>query len=236
MTLLTMTNEAQDALSLPQSNIVVSSTDQNVRTMLTLANQEGRALARRHNWEALVTETTFTAVAAALQTDADAIPTDFDRIVNHTMFNRTQFRRVTGPMSSSEWQAQKALSASLLTDSFRIQGKAMLIEPVPDAGDTYAYEYVSKNWCEDSSSTGQSAWAADGDTGILDETLMVLGLIWRFRKARGFDYAEEFNEYETQVEQAIMRDGGRRDLNYSHDDTLLDHAQPPLVIEGSWNL
>jgi len=65
---------------------------------------------------------------------------------------------------------------------------------------------------------------------------MVLGLVWRFRKARGFDYAEEFNTFEKEVEQAIMRDGGRRDLNYSVDDTLLDHTQPPLVIEGSWNL
>lgn len=234
MTLLTMANEAQDTLSLPRSTVVVSSTDPNVRLLLALANQEGRALGRRAKWESLVTEKTFTSAATAIQTGA--VPTDFNHIVNHTMFNRTQFRRVTGPLNAEEWQAQQALSTSLLTDSFRIQGGDIYIEPVPEAGDTYAYEYVSKNWCQSAASAGQIKWTADDDTGVMDETLMVLGLIWRFRKSRGFDYAEEFNTYELEVEQAIMRDGGKRDLNYSLDNSLLDHAQPPFVIEGNWPL
>lgn len=234
MTLLTMINEAQDSLSIPRSTVVVSSTDQNVRFLLAKAQQEGRELARRYKWQDLVKEQTFTSVAQALQTNA--VPSDFAYIVNHTMFNRSQTRRVTGPMSPEEWQAQQALTASLLTDSFRIQGDEIYIEPVPDAGDTYAYEYVSKNWCQSSSSTAQSAWAADSDTGILDETLMVLGLVWRFKQGRELPYAEDFNTYEREIEQAIMRDGGRRDLNYSLDDTLLDKVQPPLVVEGSWSL
>ena len=234
MTFLTMINEAQGVLSTPRSNVIISSTDLNVRLINALADQEGRELARRHSWEALCKEKTFTSTAAAIQ--SGAVPSDFDRIKNHTMFNRTQSRRVTGPLSPQEWQAQQALSASLLTDAFRIRGGDILITPTPPATYTYAYEYMSQDWCQSASGTAQSAWAADNDTGILDETLMVLGLVWRFRKARGFDYAEEFNTYEKEVEQAIMRDGGRRDLNYSVDDTLLDHTQPPLVIEGSWNL
>lgn len=234
MTLLTMVNEAQGLLSSPRSNVVVASTDLNVRLLTSIANQEGRELARRYAWESLITEKTFTSVAAAIQTNA--VSSDYDHIVNHTMFNRSQNRRVTGPLSAQEWQAQQALSASLLTDAFRIQGGDILITPTPDAGDTYAYEYLSKNFCQSSGGAGQSAWTADSDTGVLDETLMVLGLIWRFRKARGRDYAEEFNTYEKEVDQAIMRDGGRRALNYAVDDSLQNHTRPPLVIEGSWNL
>lgn len=234
MSLLTLLNEAQDLLSLPRSTVAVSSTDLNVRQLVSIANQEGRELARRYSWSALVTEKTFTSIAATTQTSS--IPSDFDHIVNHSMFNRTQKRRVTGPLSSQEWQAQKALSASLLTDSFKIRAGAIDIIPTPEAGDTYAYEYISKNWCETSGGTGQAAWAADTDVGVLDETLMVLGVIWRFRKARGLDYAEEFNTYEKEVDQAIMRDGGKRDLNYSWDDTLQDHAKEPYVQDGNWPL
>lgn len=234
MTLLTMANEAQGLLSIPRSTVVASSTDLNVRLLLSLANQEGRELARRHGWESLITEKTFTSIASITQTGA--VPGDFDRIVNESMFNRSQTRRVAGPLNAEEWQSQQALSVSLLTDAFRIMGGNILLTPTPEAGDTYAYEYITKNWCQSSGGTGQQAWAADSDTGVLDETLMVLGLGWRFRKARGRDYAEEFNTYEKEVEQAIMRDGGRRTLNYSQDDSLLDHAKPPLIVEGSWSL
>lgn len=234
MTLKSFINEAQDTLSLPRSSVVVSSTDQNVRLLLAVAQQEGRELMRAYPWQALVTEKTFTSIAATTQTGA--IPTDFDRILSGTMFNRTQNRRSVGPLNAEEWQAQQALSASLLTDAFRIQGDAIKITPTPSAGDTYAYEYVSKNFCETSGGTGQAAWAADTDVGVLSEDLMLLGVIWRFRKARGFDYAEEFDTYQREVAQAKMRDGGKRSLNYSVDDSLLDHSKPPLVIEGSWDL
>lgn len=234
MTLLSFINEAQDTLSLPRSNVVASSTDANVRMLLALSKQEGRQLARRFTWEALITEQTFTSIAATEQTNA--VPSDYERFVNNSMFNRSQKRRVTGPLNAREWQAQQALSASLLTDAFRIQGGDIQIIPTPDAGDTYAYEYVSKNWCQSSGGTGQAAWAADSDTGVLSEDLMLLGLIWRFRKARGFDYAEEFNTYDSEVTQAMMRDGGKRTLNYSLDDSLFDHTKPPLVVEGSWNI
>lgn len=234
MTLKTLINEAQDSLSLPRSTVIVSSTDQNVRQLLALAQQEGRELMRRFGWEALLTQKTFTSTATAEQ--SGAIPSDFDRIVNESMFNRSRNRRCTGPLNVVEWQAQQALSASLLTDAFRIRGGDLLITPTPPAGDTYAFEYVSKNFCQSSGETGQASWQADDDTGVLREDLMLLGIIWRFRKARGFDYAEEFNTYEREVAQAMMRDGGKRTLNYSHDDSLYDHARPPLVVDGNWNL
>lgn len=235
MTLLSMVNNAQDILSLPRSTVVISSTDQNVRLLLALANQEGRQLAKRYTWEALLTEQTFTSVATEVQTNADL--TDVERFINGSLFNRTRKRRVTGPLNPREWQAQQALSASLLTDAFRVYQGSIYITPAPTAGDTYAFEYVTNKWCQSSGSVGQAAWAADDDTGVIDEFLMELGLIWRFRKARGFDYAEEFASYQEQVTQAEMRDGGgERVLNFSHDVSLYDHAKPPLVIEGSWNL
>ncbi len=234
MTLLSLINDAQDELSLPQSNVVVSSTDQAVRTLLRTANREGISLMRRYGWESLLTEKTFTSTAAAIQTGA--IETDFDRIVMESMFNRTNVRQVTGPLSPKEWQAQQALTASLLTDSFRLRGGDLLISPTPPATDTYAYEYVSKNFCQTSGGTGQAAWAADTDTGVLSESLMLLGIVWRFRKAKEFAYAEEFNEYEAEVTQAMMRDGGKRVLNYSVDNSLLTAIRPPTVIDGSWPL
>jgi hypothetical protein len=230
-----MVNRVQDRLSLPRSTTVVSSTDDNVRALLSLAIEEGKELARRVEWQAITKEQTFVSLAQTSQTGA--IPSDFDRYVNESMFNRTRHRRIAGPLTPVEWQEQLGITASVLTDAFRIRGDAILLTPTPAAGDTYAYEYVSLNWCESSGGTEQSYWQADADVGILSEDLMALGLRWRFLKAKGFDYAEDFRTYQMEVNQAIARDGGKRTIDMSGEsDRLYDRARAPVVQEGSWNL
>lgn len=234
MTLLSIIKDAQDELGLPRDTAVINSTDQTTRTLLRFANKEGRELMRRHPWQALVTVKTFTSTAAEEQTGA--IPSDLDRFINESFFNRTKKRRLVGPLSPQEYEAQKSITASVLIDTFRVKGDAFLIVPTPPSGETYAYEYVSKNWCQDSGGTGQAAWADDTDTGVLDEELMTMGVVWRFRKSKGFDYAEDFATYQQQVTQAIMRDGVRRTINFSTDESLFENASVPYVPEGSWNL
>ena len=53
----------------------------------------------------------------------------------------------------------------------------------------------------------------DADTGRLDEYIMTLGLVWRFRKAKKLDFADELAVYEREVADAIMRDGSRPRLS-----------------------
>jgi hypothetical protein len=48
------------------------------------------------------------------------------------------------------------------------------------------FEYQSTYFCQSSAGADQSAWAADTDVGVLDENLMELGVIWRFKKKNGW--------------------------------------------------
>ena len=237
MTALSMAQNAAFLLDIEQfATFVTSGSPSNAihtKQLLYLANQEGTELARRHPWQALTKEKTFTSLAQETQTGF--IATDLDRFVNETFFNRTRKRRLIGPLNIEEWQAQKSITASTLTEAFRIRGNACLITPVPPAGDTYSYEYVSNQWCESSGGVGQSSWQEDTDTGILDENLMSLGIVWRWLSVRGLDYGEQFATYERQVTQAIMRDGARRTLSFANSDRLYDTARYPNVPEGSWS-
>jgi hypothetical protein len=42
---------------------------------------------------------------------------------------------------------------------------------------------------------------------------MTLGVVWRFRKAKKLDFADELAVYEREVTDAIMRDGSRPRLS-----------------------
>jgi hypothetical protein len=211
MSLLTIVQNACARLGLPRPNAVVGSTDATVREMLALAQQEGRELSRRGAWKALTAERTFTTVAAAAQTDA--LPDDLDWIIPDTMFNRTSSRQVNGPLSPSEWQVAQGGLVTFVHPAFRIRGASLLIHPAPSAGDTVAFEYVTRNWCRSSAGAAQAAWSADDDSAVLDEELHTLGLIWRFKHAKGLDYGDSAALYDLQVRQALTREGVRPRLS-----------------------
>lgn len=232
MTLLTITQRASRALGLPVPVAVTGSTDINTLQLLELAQEEGEELSRRSDWPALTRQQTFTTTAAAVQ--AGALPSDWDRFINDSLFNRTTNRKLIGPLSPQDWQAEQANpSVSVVYDAFRLRGADFLITPTPPAGQTIAFEYVTNQWCQSSGGTAQSAWAADTDTAILAERLFVLGLVWRFRQAKGLEYGEALETYEQEVQKAAGRAPGAGVLSLS-TRPLLRPVIYPNVPDGNW--
>lgn len=231
MSFLTMIQNAASRMGLSMPASAYGSSDPQVVQLVALAQQEGKELARRHTWQKITKEKTFSATAAETQTGA--IPSDFDRFIDETMFNRTRKHHVYGPLTPQEWQFQKSVLSSTIIENWRQRGDDILIMPTPTASDTYAYEYVSTQWCESSGGTDQSSWASDTDVGILSEELMTDGIIWRFLRAKGMSYDEQFRTYELQVAQAITRDGGKKTLNAGG---RRKPARGIFVQDGSWPL
>jgi hypothetical protein len=233
MSLLTIIQNATRRLGLNSPTTAYASTDEQIIQMVGLAQQEGIELAHRHPWQILTTEKTFTCTAAAAQ--VGAFPSDFDRFIDESFFNRTQKRPVFGPIAPQDWQFTQAVVAATLVESFRVRGGSILITPTPNGTDNYAYEYISTNWCQSSGLVGQATWAADADTSLLDEEAIALGVSWRFLRAKGFDYGEAFRTYELKVADLFLRDGGKRRLNFGQRG-LTGIARMPYVSEGSWPL
>lgn len=213
MTLLTITQNACDRLSLTRPSAVVNSTDRQVRQLFGLVNAEGVSLAKRHDWQALTSEWTFITVAQAEQTNTP-IPTDLRKFIPDSFYNRTSVRKVTGPITPQQWQAVQAQpSAMYIYLAFRERQGDFLITPVPSAGQTVAYEYVSKNWALSSASQPKASFTSDDDTSYLDEELLTLGLMWRWKQSKGFDYGEDMETYERALAVAMGEDGGSTELN-----------------------
>lgn len=234
MTIATIVSNATDRIAVTLGGTsVFSNPGETARQMRALANQEGTELMRRGSWQVLTKETTFNALAQETQTGV--IPEDFDHMLNETFYNRTRKRQVVGPLTPKEWQEQKSIVATVLYDSYRIRGGSVLMIPVPSAGDEYAFEYISNQWVLSTDQEAKTAFTADSDTSVLDEELITLGVIWRFLKAKGFDYAESFRTYELQVSQALARDGSKRTVNFAQ---RIDYGRPryPGIQDGNWNL
>lgn len=176
-----------------------------------------------------------TFVTTATETQSAVIPSDFDRFLPGTVWNRTKSRRVVGPLGSERYQMLQASVSVSTWDAFRIRGGAFLMFPTPDAGDTIAFEYVKNTWCTDSTGTTyQTAWVADSDLPVLDDEIMTLGIVWRFLQQKGLAYGEAFRSYENAINAAAAEDGGYDllDLNSAGIGSVYD----PYVPDGDWSV
>ena len=207
MSLLTLCQGAASSLSLPAITAIVGDTSSNSVLLLTLAKREGRELARRHDWQNLVIAHTWTTTATEAQ--ALALPSDFDHFVPDVeIWNRSSNSLLSGPTPSNYWQRLQSGISGGVNGWWRVLGNVLHVYPAPEAGLTFALDYVSKNYCESSGGTDQSDWAADADVGRVPEHLIELGVTWRWLRAKGMDYAEELATYEREVEKAASRDRG----------------------------
>lgn len=220
MSLLTLIQRSCALLSIPVPTFAVGSTDQQVRQLIAIANEEGDNLAGSYDWQILREQATFTTVATANQ--PAAVPVDWDRFIANSFFNRTTQRYVWGPLTPQQWQsiqAQPQLNRVYL--GFIQRHGEFLITPTPPAGQTIAYEYITRNWCKSAANVPQSEYLADTDEAYLDERLMALGVRWRFLKSKGLEYSEDFRTYESEKTQKQARDGGNSAISTTGTDYFL---------------
>lgn len=171
-----------------------------------------------------------------------ALPADFQRPIDGSLWDRSRYWQMRGPMSPQEWQLFKSslIGKASIQRRYRFRriagNNVFSIDPVPtDNGAIMVFEYVSNAWCESQSLVPQTAWAADTDIGILDEDLIELGTRWRMLRRLGMSYSEELDEYEREVSKAMAHDGGAAVLSLVREyngPALLSWANIPETGYG----
>jgi hypothetical protein len=232
LTCLQIIQSACKRIGILAPNTALSSNDQQIQQLVEISNEEGQDLASRYSFQALQIETIFTTVAAQVQGSLSTIAPGFKYIVNNTIWNRSLRRPVYGPRSEQDWQQIKAMQINGPWNSFRIINDQINFYPVPPAGQTCAFEYISTNWINTSTGSTSSIWTNDADTSKIDEQVLILGTIWRWKAAKGLDYAEDFAKYERRVQDTMGRDAGKDTLVLT--GATYDVEPVVLVPRGSW--
>ena len=236
-TILTIIRDFAPRVGVGKPTTATGSTDVQVQQMVALANEEGQELAARFDWQQLILEATWTSVATedqgALSGTIVSAALGFNHILNDTIWNRTTKVGPGGPLSPVAWQANKATSYTGPYSQYRIRGGHLLLLPAPAAGETLAFEYVSENWVSNTTGDATSnAFVSDDDYPLLDSRLIKLGLIWRWKAAKGLDYSQEFQNYELAVADAKTRNIPRTKVSMNGP---CDDFQPFIqVARGNW--
>lgn len=229
MTLLSICQGVARETGIAVPSTIVGNTADEAVTLLAFAQREGNAIARKHPWTTLQREHTFNTVAGTAYYD---LPSDFLFLLTDTAWDRSDYDRMIGPLTPAEWQVRKSaiIGQADLVKRWRIKAVSgaakYYLDPTPSDVSSIVFEYASSSWCQSSGGTAQTSWAADTDTGRVDEYLVQLGMTWRMLSRMGRVYAEERAEYDNEMMKAIARDGGSRivRLDWQREDLGPDDA------------
>jgi hypothetical protein len=168
---------------------------------------------------------------------AYALPSDFEYFVQKTFWDNRFKWELIGPITAQEKQILRyGVIASGPRNKFYIRKNKMWLDPVPSAAFMIAYDYYSNAPVLTASSALSSVWTTDSDTYLLDEDVFIQGIKWRFLRAKGLDYAEEYDSYMMDTQRTIARDGGSRDLpigEASYGQHFLDGGNVPETGYGN---
>lgn len=238
MSLLTLVKAVATRVGLTAPNTAAGSNDTNVAQIVSFANEAGQELAARFNWQELTKEATFATVAVesqgVLQTLTGA---DFAWVLNETMWNRTQRRPVFGPKVPAEWQQLKAQFTTGPWSQYRIRGNQVLFIPVPAAGNSIFFEWLSNYWVAVASTPtvgAQSGFALDTDVSLLEERLLTLDTVWRYKQTKRLAYDEDFDKAEGAIQDAMTRNAAKPTLNLNGGAT--DFRPGIFVQAGNYTL
>ena len=144
------------------------------------------------------------------------LPSDWDRHVDRTHYDKSKRWEMLGPTSAQQWQFLK--SSYISTGPrirYRILGGYFQIWPAMNTDEYLGFEYMSNQWATSLAGVTQSSFLADSDTCIFPDRLMVTALKKKYFEIKGFDSTAFTRDYLQQLSFAKANDSGSATLSFA---------------------
>ncbi|WP_336947222.1 hypothetical protein [Asaia sp. HN010] len=165
-----------------------------------------RDLAQDQDWRAL---TRLCQLPSDGQTQDFDLPDDYGRMLINGAVQSVVWSVYYEAMPDlNEWLLIKDFIPSDIPGYWNISGGQMHLIPAPASEDVPQFWYITKNIVTAIDGTGKTSFERDDDSFALDEPLLTLSAIWRWKQAEGLDYQEDMQNYEIRKSQLGTKDKG----------------------------
>ena len=144
------------------------------------------------------------------------LPSDWDRQVDRTHYDKSKRWEMLGPTDAQQWQFLK--SSYISTGPrirYRILGGYFQVWPAMNTDEYLGFEYMSNQWATSSAGVTQTSFQADTDTCIFPDRLMVTALKKKYFEIKGFDSTAFTRDYLQQLSFAKANDSGSATLSFA---------------------
>lgn len=209
MTILSACQDAIARLVARRPSSVFASDDEICVEIASLSNEAATDIMKAHDWQALTKLKIITGDGA---TGAWPLPDDYDRMVNgQDVHSGTwTYMRYMNAGTLDRWQDLNALLPAIPPGYWIILLDKINFLPVIGSSDDARFYYVSNQYAVGADGIPKFAFNRDDDNFVLDDRLLTLALIWRWKSMKGMDYQEDIRNSDIALSQAMARDHGSR--------------------------
>jgi len=209
MSVLTASQSAALRLQGTRPATFFSSNSTFEREIVDLVNEVADDIASAKEWRAL---TKLYELTGDGTTEGFDLPADYDRMPTNGVVFRPDWSTwcYTPARTLDQFQYLRNGQPAPQPGAWIILEGQMKFQPPIATGDRAQFFYLTKNWARSSGGISKSAFTADDDTYLLDERLLTLGLIWRWKAQKGLEYAEDLSNYDRRLEEISGRDSAPR--------------------------
>lgn len=190
-------------LGAPAPGVWISSAEQTEQEVVEFAREALRMVVEAHEWQRLIR--TYTVALAATPEQTVTLPADFGGFVPGTVWLSDLAWPARGPLSEVEFEYLRQPPVATSGPVFRIANGALDLLAQPAPGGTLTLRYLTGQPVANGT-TRRETWGADSDTALVDERLIVLGMLTLWRDARGLNPAGAATMYQQALTKAIAAD------------------------------
>lgn len=209
MTFLSAAQKAAIRLVGRKPTTFFSSTKTFELEIVDLANEVAADIMQAHDWRLLTELNVVTGNGADI---GFSLPTDYDRMLLKGSVFRPDWStwRYTPADDLDQWQDLLNGTAAVDPGFWIILQGELQFWPILPTGEIAQHYYISKNVVADENGAPKAEFTTDTDSLRLDESLLTLGLIWRWREQKRLDFSGDKENYDQEIEETSAREKGRR--------------------------
>jgi hypothetical protein len=209
MTTLSVIQDAcTSGIALEKPTAVFGSATREHIELASLINEAGYMIAAAHEWQTLNKIATITGDGSD---ETFALPADFDRMLEKSQLWSSSLETPLTPVSDrDEWLSLEVQAFDFVINAWIIYANQIHVKPALASGVTVKYFYQSHHWAQTSALANVDEFSADTDTFRLNNRLLKLALVYKWREMKGLPYAENMADYQDLLAKLINRDKGSR--------------------------
>lgn len=221
-TLSAIVQNVAGMVAFPVPTDPAGSTDPAVQQMVQACNMAGIELLSMYDWQELVKsfDINITADTPGQKEKAFALPDDFFDWIDQTNWNATNQFPSLGPVSPQMWQ-QLLIRTTLPTLSFywQVRGSQIYVLAPPTSTQVMKFFYLSQAWVvdADNATITKNRVQKNGDTVLLDATLVTLYTRVKWLEMKGLDSSAAMRDFQVAFENRKGAEKGAPVLSMARD-------------------
>lgn len=206
MNILQIVQAATLSIDVDRPQVLFTSTDRTALELIDTANTAALQILDEYDWQRLIRTATITGDGVLT---AFPLPDDYSRMVKDASLVGPNWRFYPAQQMQdfNHWLELMDYPVATWEQRWMVFGGNLNIMPIMPLNTPLSYGYISTSIV---GGPDLSTFTTDDDTFVLDDELLRLGIIWNWKKSKGYDFSAELAQYQQRMEMQRFRDVGSR--------------------------